>query len=90
MRDIAAARSGHLAWLQDVQSRVARWEKRDAARVAEAFAPVFTSFSLLKLGGEKIPSVTPGEFCMRMVSEMDPVVPDFAQRSIERFEEMCV
>jgi HK97 family phage portal protein len=85
----AMVRSAHLAWLQDVQARVAKWEKRDAARVAEAFAPIFTSFSLLLLDKDKLPSFTPGEFCTRMISQLATTQPNFAERAIARFEEEC-
>jgi HK97 family phage portal protein len=85
----AGVRSAHVAWLQDVQSRVSKWEKRDAVRVAEALATVFESFAVLHTarGSAALPSSR--EFCMRMMSEMDPALPNFAERAIARFEQEC-
>jgi HK97 family phage portal protein len=86
----ASNRAAHVAWLHDVQTRVAKWEKRDAVKVAEAYAPAFTSFARSEYGGAALLNFTPGEFCSRMIAEIDPASPDFAERAIARFEEMCV
>ena len=83
----AGIRSAHLAWLQDVQARVKKWEKRDADKVANAFGPVMHSFAI-QCGSLSLPQQI-DDFCLT-VADSDLSAPDFAQRSIERFEEICV
>jgi HK97 family phage portal protein len=38
-------RAAHAAWMTDVMLRVAKWERKDSARIVEAMTPVILSFT---------------------------------------------
>jgi HK97 family phage portal protein len=78
-----ALRSAHANWLADVTKRVAKWERRDAGKVAEALAPVFDSLaaSVASYG-----STEPQNFALELARDL-PVSPDiaFADSAIDKF-----
>ena len=82
----AALRSAHLAWLQDVASRVAKWEKRDPARVADAYAPVFRSYG--QLAGQITTPEKASDYCSKIALDGTQITADFAERALMRFEEL--
>jgi HK97 family phage portal protein len=74
------ARSAHLAWLNEVVGRVGKWEKRDRAKVAEAFYPVFQS-----LEGRSARDTMP--FCLELADSFNPSDTNFALTAIRQFED---
>jgi HK97 family phage portal protein len=78
--DGQASRAMHTRWLADVCARVGKWERREAARIAEAFCPVFRSLAA-DLGGKAEPT----EYCIELAGQFVPTDTTFAQRAIERF-----
>jgi HK97 family phage portal protein len=73
------ARSAHVSWLRDVAGRVAKWEKRDSAKVVDALVPVFES-----LDGGDLRNVR--AFCEGLVPSID-VLAERAGGVIQQFLE---